>query len=236
VWDTQKKKKWSVQGHSLWPEAAIVDPSLSASCPREVTRNCAVDALSHSLEALWNVNHNPISDVLAVAAAKGIMKHLPTILSQDERDGSDCEREIVQARIALSTASLRAGLAFSNTETALCHAISYKITIDQGVKHGAACSFSLPRVMQMALGQQDPSRDALLHDIFSDFTAADKMAGRSVKKPYEYLDRFLNEEAGISTCLEDYGISGEKEFSERVREALWAKRGKNFLLAAHLKR
>lgn len=194
-----------------------------------------MDALSHSLEALWNVHHNPISDVLAVAAAKGIMKNLPTILSQDERDGSDCEREIVQARIALSTASLRAGLAFSNTESALAHALSYKITIDQGVKHGAACSFSLPRVMQMALGQQDPSRDALLHDIFSDFTAADKMAGREVKQPYEYLDRFLNEQ-GVSTALEDYGISGEKEFSERVREALWSKRGRNFLLAAHLKR
>ena len=236
MWDTQKKKKWSVQGHSLWPEAAIVDPSLSASCPREVTRNCAVDALSHSLEAIWNRNHNPISDVLAVAAAKGILKNLPTILSQDERDGSDCEREIVQARIALSTASLRAGLAFSNTESALAHAISYKITIDQGVKHGAACSFSLPRVLQMALGQQDPSRDALLHDIFSDFTGADKMAGREVKQPYEYLDSFLNDEVGVSTALEDYGISGEKEFSERVREALWTKRGKNFLLAAHLKR
>jgi len=236
VWDTKKKKKWSVQGHSLWPEAAILDPSLSASCPREVTRNSALDALSHSLEALWNVNHNPISDVLAVAAAKGIMAHLPTILSQDERDGSDCDREIVQARIGLSTASLRAGLAFSNTETALAHAISYQITIEQGVKHGAACSFSLPRVMQMALGQQDPSRDALLHDIFSDMKVADALAGRSVRQPYEYLERFLNEEAGVSTALEDYGIAGEKDFSERVREALWHRRGRNFLLAAHLKR
>jgi hypothetical protein len=46
----------------------------------------------------------------------------------------------------------------------------------------------------------------------------------------------LNDEVGVSTALEDYGISGEKEFSERVREALWTKRGKNFLLAAHLKR
>ncbi len=109
VWDNQAKKKWSVQGHSLWPEAAIVDPSLSASCPREVTRNSALDALSHSLEAIWNVNHNPISDVLAVAAAKGILTHLPTVLAQDERDGCDDDRAIIQARTALSTASLRAG-------------------------------------------------------------------------------------------------------------------------------
>lgn len=236
VWDTQSKKKWSVQGRSLWPERAILDPSLSASCPREVTRNSALDALSHSFEAIWNVNHNPVSDVLAVAAAKGVLRHLPTVIAQDPRDGGDDEKALLLARTGLSVASLRAGLAFSNTETALAHAISYRITIEQGVKHGAACSFSLPRVLRLALEQADPTRDALFQEIFSDFMTADKLAGRRPREPYEYLEHFLNEDAGVSTALEDYGISGEVEFQERIRQALWHRRGRNFLLAAHLKR
>ena len=71
--------------------------------------------------------------------------------------------------------------------------------------------------MQLAMGQ-DPSRDALLREI--------------VPSP-QHLETFL-EQVGVSTALEDYGIAGEKDFAARVREALWHRRGRNFLLAAHL--
>lgn len=37
--------------------------------------------------------------------------------------------------MALSSASIKAGMAFSNTETALAHALSYRITIDKGERH-----------------------------------------------------------------------------------------------------
>ena len=44
--------------------------------------------------------------------------------------------------------ALFAGLAFSNTKTALAHNISYDITLKHGTIHGIACSFSLPAVMR----------------------------------------------------------------------------------------
>ena len=44
-------------------------------------------------------------------------------------------------------AALMAGLAFSNTKTALAHSLSYDITLQHGVPHGLACSFSLPLVL-----------------------------------------------------------------------------------------
>lgn len=54
MWDLRGRQKYSVQGDSLWCEAAVVDPSLAVSCPPEVTLNCGLDALAHALEAIWN--------------------------------------------------------------------------------------------------------------------------------------------------------------------------------------
>lgn len=51
---------------------------------QEVTRNCALDALAHALEAIWNVRSNPVSDALAVSAARDILTALPTVLAQED--------------------------------------------------------------------------------------------------------------------------------------------------------
>jgi alcohol dehydrogenase class IV len=179
------------------------------------------------LEAIWNRNHNPVSDVLAVAAAKGILRHLPVVLSQDERDGSDDDVAIRRARTGLSTAAVRAGLAFSNTETALAHALSYRLTIEKGVKHGVACSFSLPRVMELAMGV-DEGRDAVIQAVFSDFRQAPTHTQTHDKQPWKHLDGWLNE-VGVSTCLEDYGFAGEADFRERCAVGVTNRRGRNFL-------
>ena len=45
-------------------------------------------------------------------------------------------------------ASIYAGLAFSNTQTALAHALSYPLTMKFAVPHGLACSFSLPLLLE----------------------------------------------------------------------------------------
>ena len=57
----------------------------------------------------------------------------------------------LQLRADMAQAALLAGLAFSNTKTALAHSLSHDITLQHGVPHGIACSFSLPLVLEMAL-------------------------------------------------------------------------------------
>jgi hypothetical protein len=71
----------------------------------------------------------------------------------------------------MAEAALMAGLAFSNTKTALAHSLSYDITLQHGVPHGLACSFSLPLVLEMALGA-DAAADAALLSIFDAGTPA----------------------------------------------------------------
>ena len=98
---------------------------------KKLTLVTALDALSHSMESMWNKNANPISNRYAIEASKKILKYLP-LLIQDLGN--------IHLRTELAEASLLAGLAFSNTKTALAHNISYPITLSWGVQHGVACS------------------------------------------------------------------------------------------------
>ena len=113
--------------------------------------------LSHALEAIWNVNANPVSDTFAVAAAREVIATLPALARNPRSDLA------LRARMAL--AALQAGLAFSNTKTALAHSISYEMTLRFGLPHGIACSFTLPMVLERAIGV-DAARDAVLARVF----------------------------------------------------------------------
>jgi alcohol dehydrogenase len=118
----------------------------------------------------------------------------------------------------MSLAAVLAGLAFSNTKTALAHSISYPISLKHGVAHGIACSFPLPLVLRRAIGV-DPDCDNTLRAIF----------GEDLAIGADNLERFLAD-LGVSTQPDDYGLS-EVEFSESLKVAQQGERGKNFIAA-----
>ncbi|MDO9404819.1 MAG: iron-containing alcohol dehydrogenase PsrA [Polaromonas sp.] len=208
VWDQARGRKLSLQLPWTWPEAALVDASLMTSLPRAATVASGLDALSHALESLWNVHRNPVSAALAVAAARSIVQTLPSLLEQPAS---------LALRERLATAALQAGLAFSNTRTALAHSLSYDITLAHGVPHGIACSFSLPKIMTLAAGR-DTALDAQLCEIFSSASPGDAS---------EVLARFL-QRVGVSTDPASYGIATD-EWDLRVERALEGPRGRNFI-------
>jgi alcohol dehydrogenase len=116
------------------PTAAIVDPMLTVSVPPRTTMNTGLDALAHALEGYWSVNHQPISDLMAVQAVRIIMENL----EQAYTHGDD-----LNARTAMSMASLLGGLSFALPKTAGVHACSYPLSEDCHLPHGEACAFTL---------------------------------------------------------------------------------------------
>lgn len=211
VWDQARGRKLSLHLPWTWPEAAIVDADLMLSLPHAATLASGLDALSHALESLWNVHRNPVSASLAVSAVRSIVATLPQLLAAPDRP---------DLRERLATAALQAGLAFSNTRTALAHSLSYDITLSRGTPHGIACSFSLPRIMQLAAGR-DPALDALLLSAFG---------ARDIDEAVAFLTDFL-QGVGVSVDPATYGID-EADWSERIRQALAGARGRNFIAAA----
>lgn len=209
IWDAAGGSKYSLQQDWTWPQAAIIDAGLMLSLPSAITLASGLDALSHALESIWNVNRNPVSASLAATAAREIMATLPALL---QHPGQLALRE----RMAI--AALQAGLAFSNTRTALAHSLSYDITLHHGVAHGIACSFSLPHVMALAFGHA-ADVDALLLHIFD---AAD------AQQAIDTLAAFL-QSLGVSTDPAHYGVADA--WDTLVQRALQGPRGRNFIHA-----
>jgi phosphonate metabolism-associated iron-containing alcohol dehydrogenase len=207
VWDTANRKKYSLARPELYPEQAVVDPRLTDGVPRSLTISTGLDALSHALESIWNVNANPVSSNHAVFAAREIIDCLPH-LAEDLGN--------VELRTRMARASLFAGLAFSNTKTALAHSLSYYLTLHHGVVHGIACSFSLPAVMRSVIGV-DAECDAALRRIFG----ADLAGGADA------LAAWLNR-LGVATRATDYGVT-RGEWIGAIDAALLGERGRNFI-------
>lgn len=206
VWDTD-----APPGHKLawtppdgFADAAWIDPLLTLSCPESVTRDCALDTLAHALEVLWNHRCNALTASLAVTAARDVLAHLPQALKNPQD---------LAARTALCRASWLAGMAMSHTQTALAHALSYAVTLQEGMPHGQACALWLPMVWSMALGQ-DAQCDQHLRQVFN--TA-----------PEDGLQMLSHWLRGMDISVRELRHSAEGR--QQLAEALQSARGRNFI-------
>lgn len=153
LWDSGKRKKHSLTGDFVYPDVAILDPSLTLTLGHLESLYPALDAISHALESLWNKNRTFVSEIFATRALALAIEALPNVL----KDPSS-----LTARQQMQDASMFAGIAISQTRTALAHSISYPLTAHFGVPHGLACSFALPRLISHFLKCQPESTFALL--------------------------------------------------------------------------
>lgn len=182
IWDNLNKKKYSLNLKDLWCSHCILDPNLTLTLPKNTTIYTALDAFSHSLESIWNKNSNPISLENAIFAARNIVEFLPLAVE---------DLSNIKYREKLMYASLKAGFAFSNTQTAIAHSISYYLTSNYKIPHGIACSFMIPDIIDIIIGKYEIIDNAI-NDIFGELNS------RKVRKLYEKL--------GVSTNIKDYGI------------------------------
>ena len=186
VLTTDEGEKKPRADFSYYPKVAIIDPALTRSVPRGVTAATGMDALSHAIEALWSIYHNPASDALALRAAPLLMKNIEAAFANpDDMD----------ARSALCEGSLLAAQAFSQAKTAAAHACSFTLTMRYGLPHGTACAFTLPVLCRI----NAPAEDGRLHEIARAMGYADAFAFA------DELDR-LNAALGLPRTLQDAGI------------------------------
>lgn len=139
VWDFAEKAKHSVTGAEIIPAQAMLDPELTLSLPAETTLGSGLDAISHALESVWNQGASPVSLAFASASLRLSMASLQEVMA----DPGD-----VRARGDMLQASTLAGMAISQTRTALAHSVSYPLTAHFDLPHGFACSFTLPELVR----------------------------------------------------------------------------------------
>ena len=173
----------------MFPDVAIVDPALTDTCPKYITATSGIDALCQAIECYWNNNHNSVSDTHA-------LKSIETILESLERAVNNPNEDV---RNKMAWGSLKGGLAFSNTGTTICHAVSYPMTIHWGVAHGQATSITLPMFIENIFPIIPEERKRNILKAMG--VKESKQASEKVKK--------LIEKIGLKTKLSELGILKE---------------------------
>jgi len=168
--DSKNHIKVSTLSQYLRPALAVVDPALTDRCPKQVTADSGIDALTHAIEAYLATDFDvldvppgepaayegryPLGECLAEKAISLIGEHLVKVV----QDGSNRA-----ARDGMALAATLAGLSFSNCGVALVHGLEYPLGGALHCSHGAGNGLLLPHVMRFNL----PVRTAALARIAS---------------------------------------------------------------------
>lgn len=182
VWDHVERKKYSLSGSFLYPDIALFDPILTLSLEQNETLYSGLDAISHGLESLWNKHRTPISQIFSMQALKLANSALPAVMIDPT---SLINREKMQ------TASTLAGIAISQTRTAIAHSISYPLTAHYNIPHGLACSFSLSRLITHYLQSKSESESEVINMM---------IVTRELLESFD-LDNLISNFAGASKIL-----------------------------------
>lgn len=191
IWDMINKQKYSVERDDLYPSEAWIDPALTVGLSPLLTVSTGLDALSHAVEAYWSTKTNPIVRRLSAQAITQIVHSLKKAI--------DSPKDL-EAREGMCLGSVFAGLAFSQTRTTACHALSYPLTARFGIPHGIAVVMSLIPIMR--LNWESIQEKELFLTAFS----VDSL---------EEIDILITSLVSSTVCmkLRDYGIS-KKEIQE----------------------
>jgi alcohol dehydrogenase class IV len=128
-----------VADRSLVPDWALVDPALAASLPVDRVLDGAAESLTLACEAYLSAWANPFSDALALDAAATVVQRLPhAIRWSDDPD----------ARAALHYAATSAGLAASNAQRGLAHALARALEGSTSLSYGRLTGIALPLVLE----------------------------------------------------------------------------------------
>lgn len=210
VTDTAAQEKMLILGTAALPAAAIVDYELTLSCPFRVTVDTGLDALTHALEALINRNGNAHAEALALSALKLIGANLETAAREPANRA---------AREAMMLGATHAGLAVSNTSTALIHGLSRPIGAFFHVPHGLSNAMLLPLVTEYSLPAATAGYAAAARALgWAPATMGDEEAGQALVRGF----RDLNARLEVPTP-KAYGLDEQAYFNlrpEMARQAL----------------
>jgi alcohol dehydrogenase len=137
----QHTKKGIVSRH-LFADCAILDPELTVGLPAAITAATGMDALTHAIEAYVSRFAQPLTDRYALDAIRLISHNLRTAV----HNGANLD-----AREAMLTGSLYAGLAFGSAATGMVHGLAMPLGGQFNVPHGVANAAMLPHVMRFNL-------------------------------------------------------------------------------------
>jgi alcohol dehydrogenase class IV len=132
---------------AMVPDWALVDPGFAATLPGELRLDGALETVAQAVEAYLSAWANPYSDALALDAVGTVVQRLPHALRwSDDPD----------ATAALHYAATSAGLAASNAQRGVAHALARALVPVTGLAYGRLLGIVLPHAIDF---DQPSARD-----------------------------------------------------------------------------
>jgi alcohol dehydrogenase class IV len=241
------KQKHSFSAPSAFADLAIIDYHLTLGTPWTLTRDCGLDALAHALDVLWNRASDELLRARATAVAAQIVRALGelrrTTGAQEVRARSDLRNatgaqraralpDDQDARRRMAEAALQAGQLIARTESSLVHALSYPLTLREGLSHGLACAHWIAAVAALACAASASIAPALA-SIWGTTTGNDPKSGFEAREGASTVAEGERWAAHIEVWLSTLGVASRRINDEAGRKALAAAlshpRGRNFV-------
>lgn len=135
ITNSAEERKMELANKELVPDVTILDPEFAMTMPQRLVADTGFDALTHAIEAYVSPLSNDFSDALAIKAIQIIFKYL----RRSYMNPKDKE-----AKEKMHIAATMAGMAFTNSEVGIAHAIGHVIGGTFHIPHGRAMAIILP--------------------------------------------------------------------------------------------
>jgi alcohol dehydrogenase class IV len=144
ITDVKRRQKLLMANREAVPDMAVVDARFVVRMPPSITASSGMDALCHAIEAYISPWGNEFTEPLALKAAETVLANIAKSFEGEE-----------EARKKMHVAATIAGLAFSNSQVGVIHAMGHSFGAVFKIPHGIAVGLFLPYVLEYYLNSDE---------------------------------------------------------------------------------
>lgn len=137
--DVTRRVKATLLGRALVPDISITDPRTLVTMPDWLAATTGLDALTHGIESYVSRGGNFLTGGHALQAISLAQRYLPNSVDDPHN---------AAARNGMASASMSAGIAFTNAILGATHAISHQLGGALDLPHGMLNALLLPHVVR----------------------------------------------------------------------------------------
>ena len=135
--------KKSLRHDNYVPDAAVIDPELTRSCPMNVTAASGMDAITQLLESFVSAAAGPMTDALVMTGLMTAGRSFERAVKQGDSD--------IEARKDMSYAAAMSGLGLANAGLGIVHGFASSIGGMFPIPHGTVCGTLLSAATEVII-------------------------------------------------------------------------------------
>jgi len=196
--DEKTRVKAVLADPRIVPKVVVLDPEVTVATPPQLWAATGVKALDHAIEALWSVNPQPVTDVLAMEAIRKLHRFLPLSVKEPYNR---------EARGECQIAAWMSIFGLANVGVRLSHIFGHQIGARWDVPHGITSCITIPHCMRF-LAPQTLDRQVLIAQAFGIATAGRQPAEVAAESA-RVVEAFIAS-LGVPQRLRDVGAKEEE--------------------------